>query len=115
MSKLKPLGDRVLLEQVPLSEKSAGGIIMNTSLEQERQQHGAMVGEVVEVGPDVELVKVGDVVKIARYAGDSFFMSELLGLNKKADEVRHHLIDESLIQGIFDEETANEYKAMRGE
>ncbi len=70
--KLKPLADRVVVKSVELEETSKGGIILPGSAKEKPQ-----VAEVVAVGPgglvdgnEVEMiVKVGDKVITAKYAG----------------------------------------------
>ena len=55
--KFKPLGDRVQVRPESLGEtKSKGGIILTDSA----QRGQKVLGEVVEVGEDVQNIKVGD-------------------------------------------------------
>ncbi len=70
--KLKPLADRVLLKPVEAMETPASGIILSTATKEK-----PVMSEVVAVGPgglvdghEVEMVvKVGDKVVVAKYAG----------------------------------------------
>jgi len=70
--KIKPLGDRVVIKQLPLEEKTKSGIIMPDTAKEKPQE-----GEIVAVGPGklekterVALdVKVGDKVIYSKYAG----------------------------------------------
>lgn len=70
--KLKPLADRVLLKSVEAEETTASGIILSTA-----NKEKPVISEVVAVGPggvvdgnEVKMVvKVGDKVVIAKYAG----------------------------------------------
>mgnify|MGYP005838498223 FL=1 len=72
--KLKPLGDRVVVEPLEQEEKTASGIILPETAKERPQE-----GKVVAVGPG-KLdesgksrlpmdVKVGDTVLFAKYAG----------------------------------------------
>ena len=71
--KLKPLGDRVILEPVTEEKKSKGGIILPETVDKERPEKG----RVVAVGPGkfdedgkkrIHLsVKKGDVVLFTKY------------------------------------------------
>ena len=70
---LRPLDDRVVIEQIEAEEKTAGGIILPDSAKQKPQQ-----GKVISVGPGkltdagtrtVLAVKVGDIVLFGKYSG----------------------------------------------
>lgn len=70
--KLTPLADRVLLKPVEAMETTASGIILSTATKEK-----PVISEVVAVGPggmvdghEVKMVvKVGDKVVVAKYAG----------------------------------------------
>ena len=70
--KLIPLADRVLLKPVEAMETTASGIILSTSTKEK-----PVISEVIAVGPgglvdgnEVKMVvKVGDKVVVAKYAG----------------------------------------------
>ena len=70
--KLTPLADRVLLKPVEAMETTASGIILSTSTKEK-----PVISQVIAVGPggmvdghEVEMVvKVGDKVVVAKYAG----------------------------------------------
>ena len=69
---LKPLGDRVILDQPQEEETTVGGIVLASNAQEKPQ-----IAEVLEVGPGgnvdgktVEmLVKKGDKVVVSKYAG----------------------------------------------
>lgn len=72
-SKLKPLGDRVLVEAAAAEKKTAGGIIIPDTAK-EKPQRGKVVavgtGKVSEDGKVTPLhVKVGDKVLYGKYGG----------------------------------------------
>ena len=66
--KFKPLHDRVLIEVLDSSEKTAGGIIIpDTAQEKPQKGHIVAVGKGTKENPIT--VKVGDVVLYGKYAG----------------------------------------------
>jgi chaperonin GroES len=74
-SKIRPLQDRILVQQLESEEKSAGGIIIPDSAKEKPFQ-----GKVVSVGNGKKLedgsvkpldVKKGDIILFERYAGTS--------------------------------------------
>ncbi|GAF14796.1 heat shock protein 60 family co-chaperone GroES [Bacillus sp. JCM 19046] len=70
---LKPLGDRIIIEQIQLEEKTASGIVLPDSAK-EKPQEGKVVavgtGRVTENGEKVALeVKEGDAIIFSKYAG----------------------------------------------
>lgn len=76
MSKLKPLGDRVIVRRSDADEKTAGGIVLPDSAKGKPQR-----GKVVAVGPGKLTkdgsrrglqVKEGDTVLFTSWAGDEF-------------------------------------------
>jgi chaperonin GroES len=66
--KIRPLGDRVLVEPSSAEEKTAGGLIIPDTAKEKPQQ-----GKVVAVGPGTPdqkmTLKVGDVVLYGKYSG----------------------------------------------
>ena len=71
--KLKPLGNRVVIEPIEQEDITAGGIVLPETAK-EKPQKGKVVaagpGERDDSGKHVELdVKKGDVVLFAKYAG----------------------------------------------
>ncbi len=72
MMKLKPLGDRVVIEPVRREEKTATGIVLPSTAEKERPEQGKVVavgfGRMLESGQLMPLnVKKGDVVLFTKY------------------------------------------------
>ncbi len=70
---LKPLGDRLVIEQVQTEEKTKSGIVLPDSA-QEKPQEGKVVavgnGRVSDNGERIALeVKEGDSVIFSKYAG----------------------------------------------
>jgi chaperonin GroES len=72
-----PIGDRILVRPIPVSDKTEGGIIIPENAKEKPQR-----GIVVAVGPGRLLndgtralmqVKVGDVIAFAKYAGSAVY------------------------------------------
>lgn len=90
MSKLIPLGDRILVERIPAEEKTAGGIIIPDSAK-EKPQKGKVIavgkGNKDEKGNHIALdVKMGDIVVFAKWGGTEFKMgSQELLILKESD------------------------------
>ncbi|MEJ2277611.1 MAG: co-chaperone GroES [Candidatus Lokiarchaeota archaeon] len=72
--KIKPLDDRVLVEQVEETEEKVGSIIVpDTAKEKPR------MAKVVAVGTDEDLkehIKVGDTILYSKYSGDEIKMDD---------------------------------------
>lgn len=77
--KLRPLGDRVVVEPIEEEERTAGGIILPETAKERPQQ-----GKVIAVGPGARNedgqriamdVKLGDRVLFAKYAGTEVKLS----------------------------------------
>ena len=71
--KIRPLGDRILVEQLEAEEKTAGGIIIpNTAKEKPQQGKVIAAGHgKVDDGKRVPLeVKKGDKILFSKYGGD---------------------------------------------
>lgn len=66
--KIRPLGDRVIIEVSTAEEKTAGGLIIPDTAKEKPQQ-----GSVVAVGPGTAdekmTLKVGDTVLYGKYGG----------------------------------------------
>lgn len=71
--KIKPLGDRILVEQLEAESKTAGGIIIPDSAKEKPQQAKVIAvgtGKIVG-GKRISLdVKKGDKVLFSKYGGD---------------------------------------------
>ncbi len=76
---LKPIDDRVVVQQVEAEEKTAGGILLPDTAKQKPQK-----GTVIAVGPGKLLdsgsraplaVKVGDTVLFGKYSGSDVEVS----------------------------------------
>jgi chaperonin GroES len=88
-SKLRPLGDRVVIEPTPREEMTKSGIVLPDTAKEKPQE-----GTIIAVGPGKTLddgkreamdVKTGDKVLYAKYAGTEFKIDgeELLIVSQK--------------------------------
>jgi chaperonin GroES len=71
--KVKPLGDRVLLESVEVAEQVKGGIVIPDSAKEKPQEYKVVAlgtGKTDDKGNKVAFdVKVGDLVLTSKYGG----------------------------------------------
>ena len=96
MSKIKPLGDKILVEVLEAEEKTKGGIILPDSAKEEKTE-GKVVsvgaGKVLESGKLQPLeVKKGDRVIYSKYAGDELII----------DGKKHKVIKESEVLAVYE-------------
>jgi len=88
-TKLRPLGDRIVIKPTPREEMTKSGIVLPDTAKEKPQE-----GEVIAVGPGKTLddgsreamdVSVGDKVLYAKYAGTEFKVDgdELLIVSQK--------------------------------
>lgn len=96
--KIRPLGDKVLVEVLEAEDKTKGGIILPDTAKEEKTE-----GKVVAVGAGKVLesgkvqspeVKRGDRVIFGKYAGDEILI----------DGKKHKVLKESEILAVFDKE-----------
>lgn len=96
--KVRPLGDKVLVEVLEAEGKTKGGIILPDTAKEEKTE-----GKVIAVGAGKTLesgkiqtleVKKGDRVIFGKYAGDEILI----------DGKKHKILKENEILAIFDKE-----------
>ena len=96
--KVRPLGDKVLVEVLEAEEKTKGGIILPDTAKEEKTEGKVVAvggGKILESGKVQPLeVKRGDRVIFGKYAGD-----EILIEGKK-----HKILKENEILAVFDKE-----------
>ncbi len=95
--KIKPLGDRILVEMLEAEEKTKGGIILPDTAKEEKSE-----GKVIAAGPGKTLesgkiqpleVKKGDRVLFGKWGGDDIVI----------DGKKHKILKESDILAICEE------------
>ncbi len=94
--KIRPLGDKVLVERVEAEAKTAGGIVLPDTAK-EKPQRGKVIsvgeGKVLEDGTRKEVqVKKGDLVLFTSYAGNEI----------KVDGKEYLIMDESDIMAVIE-------------
>jgi len=94
--KIRPLGDKVLVERVEAESKTAGGIVLPDTAK-EKPQRGKVVnvgaGKTLENGTRKEVqVKKGDTVLFTSYAGTEI----------KIDGKEYLIMDESDIMAVIE-------------
>ncbi|MCX5643731.1 MAG: co-chaperone GroES [Phycisphaerae bacterium] len=94
--KIRPLGDKVLVERVEAEAKTAGGIVLPDTAK-EKPQRGKVVsvgaGKTLENGTRKEVqVKKGDLVLFTSYAGTEI----------KVDGKEYLIMDESDIMAVIE-------------
>jgi len=94
--KIRPLGDKVLVERVEAEAKTAGGIVLPDAAK-EKPQKGKVIsvgeGRVLEDGTRREVqVKKGDLVLFTSYAGTDV----------KIDNKEYLIMDESDIMAVIE-------------
>ena len=97
MAKVKPLGDKILVEVLEAEEKTKGGIIIPDTAKEEKAE-----GKVVSVGGGKVLdsgklqpleVKKGDRVIFGKYAGDEILI----------DGRKHKVIKENEVLAVYED------------
>lgn len=94
--KIKPLGDRVIVEVLEAEEKTAGGIILPDSAKQEKQE-----GKVVAVGPGKTL-ESGKVQAVSVKKGDVVLFKKWGAEDLERDGKSYKVLSESDIIGIVE-------------
>ena len=73
ITKLQPLGDRVIVKPIPREEITKGGIVLPDTVKEKPQEGKVLAvgpGKMTEDGKRMPLdVKVGDIVIYAKYGG----------------------------------------------
>ena len=93
--KLTPLADRVLLKPVEAMETTASGIILSTA-----NKEKPVISEVVAVGPGG--IVDGNEVKMVVKAGDKVVVAKYAGTEVKLDDVDYSIVRQSDILAIVE-------------
>ncbi|WP_017729431.1 co-chaperone GroES [Halalkalibacterium ligniniphilum] len=92
---LKPLGDRVIIEQVESEEKTASGIVLPDSAKEKPQE-----GKIVAVGTG-RVTDNGERIALEVKEGDSIIFSKYAGTEVKYDGKEYLILRESDILAII--------------
>ncbi|MDF1701809.1 MAG: co-chaperone GroES [Planctomycetota bacterium] len=96
MPKIKPLNDRVLVERLEASEKTAGGILLPDSAKEKPTQ-----GKIVATG-DGRRTEKGDRLALSVSVGDTILFSSYAGTAIKEGGHEYLILDEGEILAIVD-------------
>jgi len=102
--KFRPLHDRVLIERIDQSEKTAGGIIIPDTA-----QEKPMEGRVVAAGSGAK-ADDGTVTPLDVKVGDRVLFGKWSGTEVKVDGTDYLILKESDIMGIIEETAAKKGK-----
>jgi len=94
--KIKPLGDRVLVNPIEEKETNKGGIIIPDTAKEKPQE-----GKVIAVGPG-KTTEDGKVLPLTVKKGDKVIFGKYAGTEIKLDGEEYMLMREDDILGIID-------------
>ena len=92
--KLKPIGDRVIVQRLGSAEKSKGGLYLPDSAQEKPQE-----GKVIAVGSG-KILKNGKIVPLAVKAGDKIIFGKYSGSEIKVDDKEYVFLNEDDILAI---------------
>src|SRR3989338_3809923 len=96
MAKIKPLGDKILVEVLEAEEKTKGGIFLPDTAKEEKTEGKVIAvggGKVLDSGKVQALeVKKGDKVIFGKYSGDDI----------QIDGKKHKIIKESEVLAVYE-------------
>ena len=93
---VKPLDDRVLVEQSKAEEKTPGGIVLPDTAREKPQR-----GTVVAVGPG-KLLENGQRGKMSLKKGDEVYYGKYAGTEIKIDGKEHVILRESDVLAVIE-------------
>ncbi len=94
-SLLKPLGDRIIIEQIQSEEKTASGIVLPDSAKEKPQE-----GKVVAVGTG-RVTDNGERIALEVQEGNSVIFSKYAGTEVKYDGKEYLILRESDVLAII--------------
>jgi len=94
--KIKPLDDRIVVEQSEAEEKTMGGIVLPDSAKEKPQR-----GKVLAVGPG-KLLDSGERGKPSVKAGDEVFYGKYAGSDVEIDGKKYVILKESDVLAIIE-------------
>ena len=94
-TKIRPLGDRLLVKRLEEAEETRGGIIIPDTAKEKPMQ-----GQVIACGPGRTLDD-GKLQKMEVKAGDRVLMSKYAGTEVKIDGVDYLILREDDVLGII--------------
>ncbi|MCK5225702.1 MAG: co-chaperone GroES [Planctomycetes bacterium] len=94
--KLKPLDDRVVIQQLKAEEKTAGGIILPDNAKEKPQ-----AGKIIAVGPG-KLLDDGKRIKMDLKKGDEVIYAKYMGNEIEIDREKYVILSEKDVLGIVE-------------
>ena len=94
--KIRPLGDRLLVQRIEEEEKSTGGIIIPDSAKEKPQE-----GKVIAVGKG-KMLDDGKMVPLEVKAGDRILFGKYAGTDVKIEGEEHLIMREDDVLGIIE-------------
>ena len=94
--KLKPLDNRVVLEQIAAEEKTQGGILLPEAAKEKPQ-----IGKIVAAGPGT-LLDDGKRGEMSVKVGDEVIYGKYMGNDVEIDGTKYVILRESDLLGIID-------------
>lgn len=94
MAKIKPLGDKVLVQPNTSQETTAGGIVLPDTAKERPQE-----GTVIAVGPGRTLDS-GEKVEVSVKEGDTVIYSKYGGTEIKLEGTEYLILDESSLLAV---------------
>ena len=92
--KLKPIGDRVIVQRLGSAEKSKGGLYLPDSAQEKPQE-----GKVIAIGSG-RMLKNGKTVPLSVKAGDKIIFGKYSGSEIKVDDKEYVFLSEDDILAI---------------
>ena len=97
MAKVKPLGDKILVEILEAEEKTKGGIILPDTAKEEKTE-----GKVVSVGPG-KVLESGKVQALEVKKGDKVIFGKYSGDDIQIDGKKHKVLKESEVLAVYED------------
>jgi chaperonin GroES len=94
--KIRPLDDRVLVQQFEAEDKTAGGIVLPDSAKEKPQR-----GKVIESGPG-KLMDSGERGEMCVKKGDEIYYAKYAGTEIEIDKKKYVILRESDILAIVE-------------
>ena len=94
--KIRPLGDKVLVERMQAENKTAGGIVLPDTAKEKPQE-----GKVISVG-EGKILEDGSTRKVQVRKGDKVLFTSYAGTEVKIDGKEYLIMDESSIMAIIE-------------
>jgi len=94
--KVKPLGDRILVQRVEAMERTKGGIVLPDTAKEKPKE-----GKVIAVGPG-KVLDSGETAPIGVKAGDRILFSSYAGTEVKIDGEDYLIMKEDDILAVLE-------------